>query len=429
MNFIYFFAGLIGGGAIVWIYFSNKKKDTGDIKNILSPLETKLNEFTSAFQSAYRDEANQRNTLKGQIETLSTLNKELSNEAKELANALKGDNKVQGNWGEQVLENILERSGLRKNLDYSREEILEIDSIDGDGRADVIVKIPDGGSIIIESDRNLNTLIDFRYSQHFKAQHGQSGSKKNKTGGRGKDLVLKVPVGTQIYEEDNNTLIYDFLKNKEKFLLAAGGKGGLGNVRFKSSTNRAPKKKTNGKIGEEFWIWLQLKVIADIGIIGLPNAGKSSLLSALTRARPKIANYPFTTINPNLGVCYIKDKEIILADIPGLVEGAHKGVGLGDRFLRHIERCKILLHLMDLSEDNLVNSYKKIKLELSNYDKNLIKKKEIIFLNKSDLLEVNEINEKLKDFKKKVKTKYEIISVYSNKDIQKIKKLLIKYAN
>ena len=287
----------------------------------------------------------------------------------------------------------------------------------------------DGGSIIVQSDRNLNTLIDFRYAQHFKAQHGKPGSKRNKTGANGEDLILKVPLGTQVYEEDNNTLIYDFTKNKEKYLVASGGKGGLGNVRFKSSTNRAPRKKTNGKLGEEFWIWLQLKVIADIGIIGKPNAGKSSLLAALTRAKPKIANYPFTTINPNLGVSYYGGKEITLADIPGLVEGAHKGVGLGDKFLRHIERCKILLHLIDLSEDDLLNSYKKIKSELSNYDKDLIKKKEIIFFNKSDLFEDNEINEKLKEFKKKIKTKYEIISVYSNKDLQKIKKLLIKYAN
>ena len=313
-------------------------------------------------------------------------------------------------------------NGGSGSASFRREKFVEYGGPDGgDGG--------DGGSIIVQSDRNLNTLIDFRYAQHFKAQHGKPGSKRNKTGANGEDLVLKVPLGTQIYEEDNNTLIYDFTKNEEKYVIALGGKGGLGNVRFKSSTNRAPRKKTNGKLGEEFWIWLQLKVIADIGIIGKPNAGKSSLLAALTRAKPKIANYPFTTINPNLGVSYYGGKEITLADIPGLVEGAHKGVGLGDKFLRHIERCKILLHLIDLTEDNLFNSYKKIKLELSNYDKNLIKKKEIIFLNKSDLLEVNEINEKLKDFKKKVKTKYEIISVYSNKDIQKIKKLLIKYAN
>ncbi len=313
-------------------------------------------------------------------------------------------------------------NGGSGSASFRREKFVEYGGPDGgDGG--------DGGSIIVQSDRNLNTLIDFRYAQHFKAQHGKPGSKRNKTGANGEDLILKVPLGTQLYEEDNNTLIYDFTKNKEKYLVASGGKGGLGNVRFKSSTNRAPRKKTNGKLGEEFWIWLQLKVIADIGIIGKPNAGKSSLLAALTRAKPKIANYPFTTINPNLGVSYYGGKEITLADIPGLVEGAHKGVGLGDKFLRHIERCKILLHLIDLSDSNLLNSYKKIKLELSNYDKDLIKKKEIIFFNKSDLLENNEINEKLKEFKKKIKTKYEIVSVYSNKDIQRMKKLLVKYAN
>ena len=313
-------------------------------------------------------------------------------------------------------------NGGSGSASFRREKFVEYGGPDGgDGG--------DGGSIIVQSDRNLNTLIDFRYAQHFKAQHGKPGSKRNKTGANGEDLILKVPLGTQVYEEDNNTLIYDFTKNKEKYLVASGGKGGLGNVRFKSSTNRAPRKKTNGKLGEELWIWLQLKVIADIGIIGKPNAGKSSLLAALTRAKPKIANYPFTTINPNLGVSYYAGKEITLADIPGLVEGAHKGVGLGDKFLRHIERCKILLHLIDLTDSNLLNSYKKIKLELSNYDKDLIKKKEIIFFNKSDLLENNEINEKLKEFKKKIKTKYEIISVYSNKDIQRMKKLLVKYAN
>ena len=313
-------------------------------------------------------------------------------------------------------------NGGSGSASFRREKFVEFGGPDGgDGG--------DGGSIIVQSDRNLNTLIDYRYAQHFKAQHGKPGSKKNKTGANGEDLILKVPLGTQLYEEDNNTLIYDFTKNKEKYLVASGGKGGLGNVRFKSSTNRAPRKKTNGKFGEEFWIWLQLKVIADIGIIGKPNAGKSSLLAALTRAKPKIANYPFTTINPNLGVSFYGGKEITLADIPGLVEGAHKGVGLGDKFLRHIERCKILLHLIDLSEENILNSYKKIKLELSNYDKNLVKKKEIIFFNKSDLLSDNEIKEKLAEFKKKIKTKYEVISVYSNKDIQKMKRLLIKYAN
>ena len=313
-------------------------------------------------------------------------------------------------------------NGGSGSASFRREKFIEFGGPDGgDGG--------DGGSVIIESDRNLNTLIDFRYAQHFKAQHGKNGSKRNRTGANGENLILKVPVGTQIYEEDNNTLIYDFTKNKERYLVASGGKGGLGNVRFKSSVNRAPKKKTNGKSGEEFWIWLQLKVIADIGIIGKPNAGKSSLLSALTRAKPKIANYPFTTLNPNLGVTYYDKKEVTLADIPGLVEGAHKGIGLGDKFLRHIERCKVLLHLIDLSENNLEKTYKEITKELSSYDKKLSKKKEIIFFNKSDLFDNDEIKKKLENFKKKINAKYEIISVFSSKDIQKTKKLLIKYAN
>ena len=305
---------------------------------------------------------------------------------------------------------------------FRREKFVEYGGPDGgDGG--------NGGSIVLVSDRNLNTLIDYRFAQHFKAQAGKAGSKKNKTGASGKDLVLKVPIGTQIYEEDNNTLIFDFIKNNEKYLIASGGKGGLGNVRFKSSTNRAPRKKTNGKLGEEFWVWLQLKIIADIGIIGKPNAGKSSLLGALTRARPKIANYPFTTLNPNLGVTFYGGKEVTIADIPGLVEGAHKGVGLGDKFLRHIERCKILLHLIDLNEDDLIASYNKIKLELSKYDKKLSTKREIIFFNKSDLIENDMITKKLYEFKKKIKSKYEVISVFSKKDIEKVKKILIKYAD
>ena len=313
-------------------------------------------------------------------------------------------------------------NGGSGSASFRREKFIEYGGPDGgDGG--------NGASIIFESERNLNTLIDFRYSQHFKAEGGNSGSKRNRTGATGKDLIIKVPIGTQIYEEDNNTLIYDFIKNKDRFLVASGGNGGLGNVRFKSSTNRAPKKKTKGKIGEEFWIWLQLKVIADIGIIGLPNAGKSSLLAAITRARPKIASYPFTTIDPNLGVSYYDDKEVTLADIPGLVEGAHKGVGLGDKFLRHIERCKVLLHLIDLSDINLVDNYFKIRKELSKYSDTLVKKKELIFLNKSDLFEKKDIDKKVKIFKGKVKKKFEIISVFSKKDLLKLKKLLLNNAN
>ena len=302
---------------------------------------------------------------------------------------------------------------------FRREKYVEFGGPDGgDGGS--------GGSIILESERNLNTLIDFRFKQHFKAENGKPGSKKNKTGASGKDLILKIPVGTQIYEEDNNTLIYDFIKNKDKFVVASGGVGGIGNTKFKSSTNRAPRRKTDGKTGEEFWIWLQLKVIADVGIIGLPNAGKSSFLSRCTRAKPKIANYPFTTLNPNLGVLNINHKEIVLADIPGLIEGSHKGVGLGDKFLRHIERCKTLIHLIDISEKDISENYLKIRSELSKYDKSILKKKEIIIFNKLDLVDKSTIEKNLKDFKKKVKKNFEIISLITNENLEKVKKIIYK---
>ena len=248
---------------------------------------------------------------------------------------------------------------------FRREKFIEFGGPDGgDGGK--------GGSIILKSERNLNTLIDFRYQQHFKAQRGGDGSGKNKTGRGGEVLYLKVPVGTQVFEEDNKTLIYDFKKENEEFVVAIGGKGGFGNTRFKSSTNRAPKKFTKGLKGEEFWIWLQLKTIADIGIIGLPNAGKSSLLASITSANPKIANYKFTTLNPNLGVTIYDDKEITLADIPGLIEGAHTGTGLGIKFLKHIERCKSLLHLIDITENNLEASYNQVRTELGEYSNDLL---------------------------------------------------------
>ena len=310
-------------------------------------------------------------------------------------------------------------NGGSGSASFRREKFIEYGGPDGgDGG--------DGGSIIFEAERNLNTLIDFRYRQHFKAEDGHIGTKRKRTGAAGKDLIIKVPVGTQIYEEDNNTLIYDFTKNKERYLVAAGGSHGLGNVRFKSSTNRAPTKKTPGKLGEEFWVWLQLKVIADIGIIGMPNAGKSSLLAALTRARPKIANYPFTTLDPNLGVSYYDNKEVTLADIPGLVEGAHEGVGLGDKFLRHIERCKILLHLIDVSEEKISENYLKIRKELTKYGEILSKKKEIIVFNKSDLLEKKELDKKLKIFKSKIKKKFEVISVVSDTNLITLRKVFLK---
>ena len=251
---------------------------------------------------------------------------------------------------------------------FRREKFIEYGGPDGgDGGK--------GGSVILKCERNLNTLIDFRYQQHHKAKRGENGSGQNRTGKSGDNLILKVPLGTQVFEEDNKTLIYDFIKVGEEFVVATGGKGGLGNTRFKSSTNRAPRKFTKGTKGEEFIIWLQLKTIADIGIIGLPNAGKSSLLAKVTNANPKIANYQFTTLNPNLGVAKYDDKEVTLADIPGLVEGAHKGTGLGIQFLKHIERCKSLLHMIDITNKDLKKTIIKLKMNLKVTVLNFQKKK------------------------------------------------------
>ena len=304
---------------------------------------------------------------------------------------------------------------------FRREKFIEYGGPDGgDGGK--------GGSIILKAERNLNTLIDYRYQQHHKAKRGDNGSGQNRTGKSGDDLILSVPLGTQVFEEDNKTLIYDFVKFGEEFVAAAGGKGGLGNTRFKSSTNRAPKKITKGVPGEEFTIWLQLKTIADIGIIGLPNAGKSSLLAAITNANPKIANYQFTTLNPNLGVASYDDKEITIADIPGLVEGAHKGTGLGIQFLKHIERCKSLLHLIDITNDDLKKSYKQVKNELKNYNSNLEKKKELIILNKTDLIDKKDLDKIIKDFSKNIKSEVISMTTLQKVSVSKIKAKLISYA-
>ena len=305
---------------------------------------------------------------------------------------------------------------------FRREKFIEFGGPDGgDGGK--------GGSVILKSERNLNTLIDYRYQQHFKAERGGDGSGKNKTGKGGKNLVLKVPIGTQVFEEDNKTVIFDFKKENEEFVIANGGKGGFGNTRFKSSTNRAPKKFTKGVNGEEYWIWLQLKTIADIGIIGLPNAGKSSLLASLTSANPKIANYKFTTLNPNLGVAMYDDKEITLADIPGLIEGAHTGTGLGIKFLKHIERCKTLLHLIDITEEDLVKSYKQVRNELKKYSKDLLKKEELVIFNKVDLIAKDQINKKISIFKKKVDKNVLSMSTIDKKTVSNIKSKLINYVS
>ena len=303
---------------------------------------------------------------------------------------------------------------------FRREKFIEFGGPDGgDGGK--------GGSVTLKAERNLNTLIDYRYQQHFKAEKGANGSGKNKTGKSGETLYLKVPMGTQVFEEDNKTLIFDFKNENEVFVVANGGKGGFGNTRFKSSTNRAPKKFTKGAVGEEFWIWLQLKTIADIGIIGLPNAGKSSLLASLTSATPKIANYKFTTLNPNLGVAIYDDREIILADIPGLIEGAHRGAGLGIKFLKHIERCKALLHLIDVSESDVIDSYLKVRNEMKKYSPELLKKEEIVVFNKTDLIDKDEISEKMRSFKKSIKKSVLTTSTLDKISISDIKSKLLNY--
>ena len=305
---------------------------------------------------------------------------------------------------------------------FRREKFIEYGGPDGgDGGK--------GGSVTLRAERNLNTLIDYRYQQHHTAERGTDGAGKKRTGRSGNDLILKVPVGTQVFEEDNKTLIYDFVKVGEKFVAATGGKGGLGNTRFKSSTNRAPRKFTKGSIGEEFTIYLQLKTIADIGIIGLPNAGKSSLLAAITNANPKIANYQFTTLNPNLGVANYDDKEVTIADIPGLVEGAHKGIGLGIQFLKHIERCKSLLHMIDITNKDLKKNYKQVKNELRKYSLKLSKKKELVVLNKTDLIDKNDIKKIIKEFSKITSSEVILLSTLKKSSISQIKAKLISYAS
>lgn len=285
----------------------------------------------------------------------------------------------------------------------------------------------DGGSVKLLAVNGLNTLIDFRFIQHFKAERGENGKGNNKTGASGKELILKVPVGTQVYAEDKKTLLFDLVKEGEKIKIATGGKGGLGNTRFKSSTNQAPRKTTNGSKGEEFEIWLELKIIADVGLVGFPNSGKSSFLSLITRAKPKIADYPFTTLNPNLGVANVDEQEIVFADIPGLIEGAHKGVGLGDKFLKHIERCKSILHLIDINEENLVSRYKIIRNELEKYSYELLNKKEIIAFNKTDLLDEKEINEKIDNFKVNIKKDFFKISILKKSNIKELLRALKWY--
>ena len=241
-----------------------------------------------------------------------------------------------------------------------------------------------GGDIIIKCVDGLNTLIDYRYRQHFKAKNGSPGMGSDKTGRSGEDTIIEVPRGTLILEEDNEEVIADVVNKDQSLTILKGGNGGFGNAHFKSSENQTPRTANDGENGQEKWIWLRLKLIADIGLIGLPNAGKSTLISTVSEAKPKIADYPFTTLNPVLGIAKYNDNELVIADIPGLIEGAHEGKGLGDRFLGHIERCNLLLHLIDANDTDVINSWKTVRNEISAYSKELDEKKEIIVLSKSD---------------------------------------------
>jgi len=257
-----------------------------------------------------------------------------------------------------------------------------------------------GGDVIIKCVDGLNTLIDYRYQQHFKAATGTHGMGKDRHGAKGEDVILKVPVGTQVFEEDGETLIGDFTEVGQELVLLEGGNGGFGNAHFKTSANQAPRRANPGQLGTEKWIWLRLKLIADAGLVGLPNAGKSTFLAAVSAAKPKIADYPFTTLHPNLGVVSIGERDFVLADIPGLIEGAHEGQGLGDRFLGHVERCAILVHLIDGTQEDVKAAYKTIRGELSAYDEELAEKPEIVVLNKIDSIPPDEVKEKVKVLKR-----------------------------
>lgn len=305
-------------------------------------------------------------------------------------------------------------------VSFRREKYVEYGGPDGgDGGR--------GGSIIIQAMPNLNTLIDYRYQQHFKAERGHNGMGRNCSGRAGKDLILEVPVGTQVLADDKKTVLFDLKNEGDRFVLEEGGKGGLGNARFKSSTNRAPRQSTPGEAGQEMWVWLQLKLIADVGLLGMPNAGKSTFLRSVSRARPKVADYPFTTLHPQLGVVYVHDHEYIVADIPGLIEGAHIGTGLGTKFLGHVERCSILLHLIDgLAEDPLKN-YQTVRSEIKEYGQKVANKEEIVALTKCDLLTQEEIFEKTSMLAEGCGKKIYPISSSTNKGVRSILENLLNH--
>jgi len=300
------------------------------------------------------------------------------------------------------------RSGDGGNgcVSFRREKFIEFGGPDGgDGGK--------GGDVIVECVANLNTLLDYRYKQHFKAKKGGHGMGQNRTGAGGADVVLKVPPGTQIFEEDDETLIADLTMPGDRMVLLRGGNGGFGNARFKSSTNQAPRRANPGQPGEEMTIWLRLKLIADAGLIGLPNAGKSTFLAAVSAAKPKIADYPFTTLHPNLGVVRVDGTDFVLADIPGLIEGAHEGAGIGDRFLGHVERCAVLLHLVDATLDDPAEAYRVIRGELEAYGAGLEEKPEIVALSKSDAVPPDELKRKSRALAKVAGGKRLVLSAVS----------------
>ena len=278
-------------------------------------------------------------------------------------------------------------------VSFRREKFIEFGGPDGgDGGR--------GGDIVVESVANLNTLIDYRYRQHFKAESGHHGMGANRSGPAGESLVLRVPAGTQILDEDNENVLLDLTRAGERRMLLKGGDGGFGNTHYKSATNRAPRKAGKGWPGEERWVWLRLKLIADAGLVGLPNAGKSTLLAAVSRAKPKIADYPFTTLKPQLGVVRVHDEEFVLADLPGLIEGASDGIGLGHRFLGHVERCAAILHLIDATLDDVVGAWRTIRAELAAYGHGLADKTELIALNKADAVPAAAMEKKRKALKR-----------------------------
>lgn len=297
------------------------------------------------------------------------------------------------------------------SLSFRREKFIEFGGPDGgDGGS--------GGSVWAECVTNLNTLIDYRYQQHFKARNGQGGMGRNRSGAKGESITIKVPPGTQIFAEDNETLLADLTEPGQRALLAEGGNGGFGNAHFKSSTNRTPRRVNPGEPGEELTIWLRLKLIADAGIIGLPNAGKSTFLAAVSAAKPKIADYPFTTLHPNLGVVRAGEVDFVLADIPGLIEGAHEGAGIGDRFLGHIERCRVLLHLVDVNEEDVATAYKTIRRELRAYGGGIEKKREIVVLSKCDAADEATIAERAAILQKAARKKPLVISAVAGLGMQ-----------